>query len=70
MMKDKLFVKKGIYKYSSNVMYIFGFLILHIPALLFSSKTALMVALNHMYIRVHYYSTELPDIKIIYKDQS
>jgi len=64
------FVKKGIFKYTSNGMYIYGFLILYIPGLLFLSKAAILAALfNHMYIWVHYYFTELPDIKTIYGDQ-
>lgn len=63
------FVKKGIFKYSSNAMYIFGFLILWIPGLLLLSKAAILVALfNHVYIWVHYYFTELPDMKVIYKE--
>jgi hypothetical protein len=64
------FVKKGIFKYTSNGMYIYGFMLLWIPGLLLFSKAALIVALfNHIYIWVHYYFTELPDIKTIYKDE-
>ena len=67
-MKHASFVKKGIFKYTSNGMYIYGFLALWIPGFLFLSKAALIVALfNHIYIWVHYYFTELPDIKVIYK---
>lgn len=67
--KNTPFVKKGIFRYSSNAMYVFGFLILWIPALIFISKAALLVALfNHVYIWVHYYFTELPDMEIIYKN--
>lgn len=67
-MKNTSFVKKGIFKYTSNGMYVYGFLLLYIPGLLFLSKEALVVALfNHIYIWVHYYFTELPDIKVIYK---
>ena len=66
--KNTPFVKKGILKYSSNSMYIFGFFILYIPAFLAFSKAALVAALfNHIYIWVHYYFTELADIKVIYK---
>jgi len=66
--KNKSFVKKGIFKYTSNGMYIYGFLILYIPGLILLSKAALLVALfNHLYIWVHYYFTELPDIKLIYQ---
>jgi len=68
-LKKEPFVKKGIFKYTSNGMYIYGFLILWIPGLLLFSKAALLAALfNHIYIWVHYYFTELPDIKIIYED--
>ncbi len=63
----KPFVREGIFKFTSNGMYIFGLLILWIPGLLSSSQAALLVALfNHMYIWVHYYTTERPDIKRIY----
>lgn len=62
------FVKQGIFKYTNNGMYIFGFLILWVPGLLLFSKPAILAAIfNHLYIWVHYYFTELPDIKYIYK---
>lgn len=65
--KNETFVKKGIFKYTDNGMYIFGFFILWIPGILLQSKAALLVALfSHIYIWVHYYFTELPDIKEIY----
>lgn len=65
--KNEPFVKKGIFKYTSNGMYVFGFLILWVPAILLKSQAALSVALfNHVYIWVHYYFTELPDMKEIY----
>lgn len=66
--KNAPFVKKGMFKYSSNAMYVYGFLILWIPGFLWLSKAALLLALfNHIYIWVHYYFTELPDIKHIYR---
>jgi Phospholipid methyltransferase len=65
--KDTPFVKKGIFKYTSNGMYLYGFLIIYIPAILLQSKAALALALfHHLYIWVHYFFTELPDIKYIY----
>lgn len=65
--KDKPYVKKGIFKYTNNGMYIFGFLLLWVPAIFFQSKAALLVALfSHIYIWIHYYCTELPDMKFIY----
>jgi hypothetical protein len=67
--KNMPFVKKEIFKYTSDGMYIYGFLILWIPGLLLMSKAAILAALfSHIYIWVHYYFTELPDIKTIYLD--
>jgi len=67
----KAFVNQGIFKYTANGMYIFGFFIIWIPGLLLESQAALYVAFfSHIYIWVHYYSTELPDIKIIYKEET
>ena len=62
------FVKRGIFKYSNNAMYVYGFLMFWIPGLLFASSAALIIALfNHVYIWIHYYTLELPDIKLIYE---
>jgi len=61
------FVKKGIFKYTNNGMYVVGLSILYLPGLLFLSKSALIIALfNHAYIWVHYFFTEKPDMKVIY----
>jgi protein-S-isoprenylcysteine O-methyltransferase Ste14 len=61
------FVRKGIFRFTRNGMYTYGFLLLWIPALWFASPAALCAALfNHLYIWVHYYATELPDMKRIY----
>lgn len=60
-------VKEGIFRFSDNGMYVFGFLVLWIPGLLWLSQAALLAALfNHLYIWVHYYATERPDIDFIY----
>lgn len=60
-------VKKGIFKYTNNGMYTFGFFILWIPGFLFASKAALLAAaFTHAYIWVHYFVTEKPDMKRIY----
>ena len=64
---NKPFVKQSIFRFSNNAMYKFGLLILWIPGLLLFSKPALIAALfQHIYIWVHYYCTELPDMKQIY----
>jgi hypothetical protein len=42
-------------------------LILWVPGLWWASPAALVVALfNHLYIWVHYYATERPDMRRIY----
>jgi len=65
--KSMPFVKKGIFRFTSNGMYTFGFLLLWIPGILFQSEAALFAALfNHLYIWVHFYFTELVDIREIY----
>ena len=61
------FVREGIFRYTPNGMYIYGFLLLWAVALWYASLAALGAALfNHIYIFVHYYATELPDMKRIY----
>lgn len=60
-------VKEGIFRYTSNGMYVYGFLILWVPGLWFGSSAAVAIALfNHLYIWVHYYATEKPDMEHIY----
>ena len=69
--KNVPMVRKGIFKYSANAMYVYGFFLLWVPGILAQSKAALLVAaFNHLYIWVHYYFTEQPDMKIIYGDDS
>jgi hypothetical protein len=64
---DEPYVKKGIFKYTDNGMYVFGLMILYLPGLLLLSKAAILAALfNHVYIWVHYYFTERPDMLEIY----
>jgi hypothetical protein len=60
-------VKEGIFKYTDNAMYIFGFLIMWIPPILAASLAGLVLAaFSHLYIWVHYYTTEKPDMIRIY----
>ena len=60
-------VREGAFKYSSNAMYAFVFLIFWAIALLTGSLAALAAALfQHAYIWVHLYCTEEPDMRIIY----
>lgn len=63
-------VRDGIFRFTRNGMYIFAFLFLWAPALWNASIAALCAALfNHLYIWVHYFSIELPDMKRIYGNQ-
>lgn len=65
---NKPFEKKGIFRFTNNGMYIYGLMVLYLPGLILLSKAALLVGLfNHVYIWVHYYCTELPDMQQIYK---
>ena len=67
--RGKPLIKKGIFAYTSNGMYVFGFLVLWLPGLLFHSKAACAGALfNHLFIWGHYYFTERPDMRLIYKN--
>ena len=60
-------IKEGIFKYTNNGMYLYGFLGLYLPAILLASKAALAVAIfQHLYIWVHYFVTEKPDMEEIY----
>ncbi len=62
-------VREGIFRYSDNAMYTFGFTVLWGLALLFGSRTALILALfQHAYIWVHLYCTEAPDLAVLYGD--
>jgi hypothetical protein len=61
------YVKRGIFKYTDNGMYVFGLMILYLPGLLLLSEAAILVAVfNHVYIWVHYFFTERPDMLEIY----
>ena len=65
--RDLPFVRKGIFRFTSNGMYVFGFLLFWVAGLWWSSSAALIVALfNHLYIWVHYAATERPDMRRIY----
>lgn len=69
--RNKPFVKQGLFKYTDNAMYKFVFLILWSFGLVFLSWAALLAAaFSHLYIWVHFYFTELPDIRHIYGNDS
>jgi protein-S-isoprenylcysteine O-methyltransferase Ste14 len=61
------FVRQGIFRFTRNGMYVYGFLLMWVPGLWWGSAAGLAIALfNHLYIWVHYYATELPDMARIY----
>ncbi len=65
--RSRPFVRQGIFRFTRNGMYTFGPLLLWAFALWYASLAALCLALfNHLYVWVHYFSTELPDMKRIY----
>ena len=64
------FVKEGIFRYTSNGMYVYAFLLFWAIAVGFNSSAALAVAaFSHAYIWVHFYATEKPDMDYLYSAQ-
>jgi len=60
-------VKKGIFRFTSNGMYLYAFLLFWAIAVGLNSSAALTVAaFSHVYIWVHYYATEKPDMDFLY----
>lgn len=69
--RDLPLVRKGIFAWTPNAMYVFGFFILWVPAFAFQSVAALVLAgFSHLYIWVHFYGTEKPDMERIYGKSS
>jgi protein-S-isoprenylcysteine O-methyltransferase Ste14 len=65
--RSRPLVREGIFRFNPNAMYLFGFSLLWAPAFFFSSVAALAFALfSHLYIWVHYYTVEKPDMDRIY----
>lgn len=61
-------VRDGIFRFTPNAMYVFGFLLLWIPALYFRSIAGIAAAaFSHGYIWVHYLTTEKPDMEYMYR---
>jgi protein-S-isoprenylcysteine O-methyltransferase Ste14 len=60
-------VKEGIFRFTDNGMYIYAFLLFWAIATGFNSAAALIVAaFSHVYIWVHFYATEKPDMGFLY----
>ena len=69
--RDLPMVIEGIFKYTGNAMYTLGFLALWIPGILGASQAALLsAAFSHLYIWVHYYTVEKPDMAVIYGEEN
>jgi hypothetical protein len=69
--RSKPLVRQGIFRFTSNGMYAFGLMVLYIPALWYASRPALVAAVfGHLYIWVHYFATERPDMRRIYGHRS
>ncbi len=65
--RDKPFENRGIFRYTRNGMYWYGFCIFWIAAIACDSRLALLLAgFNHAYVWVHYHCTEKPDMRVIY----
>jgi hypothetical protein len=69
--RSKPIVREGIFRMTSNGMYTFGLMVLYIPALWYASRPALVAAVfGHVYIWVHYFTTEIVDMRRIYGTSS
>ena len=59
-------VREGIFRWTPNAIYTFGPFVLWAAALWWSSRAALVTAaFNHLYIWVHWFATEKPDLRRI-----
>ena len=69
--RTKPLVVQGIYRYIPNAMYVVGFFIIWIPALLLASRAAMVIAaFQHLFIWAHFIYTEKPDMLHIYGEPS
>ena len=69
--RDMPLVKEGIFRYTSNGMYVYAFLLFWAIAIGIDSSAALVVAaFSHAYIWVHFYATEKPDMNYLYGRES
>lgn len=65
--RDMPLVRGGIFRFTSNGMYLYAFLLFWALAVCFDSAAALAVAaFSHAYIWVHFYATEKPDMEFLY----
>ncbi len=65
--RHKGLVKGGAYRYTRNVMYLIVLPVFFVPGLLWGSVASLILGVFHyIYVWVHFYCTELPDMAVIY----
>jgi phospholipid methyltransferase len=63
------FVKKGMFRFTSNSMYTFGTLIICLPGIIAESYLAIILGVfNYIYAWIHYFCLEKPDIEKIYQN--
>lgn len=64
-------VNEGIFRFTKNGMYVYAFLLHWAIAFGFNSIAALLAAgFCHIYIWIHYYATEKPDMDFLYGSDS
>ena len=65
--RKKPLENRGLFKYVPNSMYTIVLLLLYHPGLFFESYLGLIVAsVHHIFVWVHYFCTEKPDMREIY----
>lgn len=65
--RDMPLVREGIFRFTSNGMYTYAFLLFWAIAVGLASSAALVVAaFSHVYIWAHYHATEKPDMRFLY----
>jgi hypothetical protein len=65
--RDMPLVQQGIFRFTSNGMYLYAFLLFWAIAVGFNSAAALTIAaFSHAYIWVHFFATEKPDMDFLY----
>ena len=66
--RDMPMVREGIFRFTSNGMYVYAFMLFWAIATGFGSSAAMAVAaFSHAYIWVHFHATEKPDMNFIYR---
>jgi hypothetical protein len=65
--RSKPFVRQGMFKYTRNAMYVFALQLTWLFGILAASKLAMIAAgFQSIYIWIHYFGTEKPDMDHIY----